>query len=229
MTIKTEGQNAGVHQVAMFPAMMREAAIVAGSLNEETRTFEVLWTAGAEVQRLDWWTGQRYIEVLEVSDTAIRLDRLQSGRAPVLNAHSRWSLDDVIGVVEKDSVRIEGGKSYAKVRLSARDEVAGIVRDIRDGIIANVSNGYVTHAYREEMKDDKLYRIATDWEPNEISFVPVGADPEAGRRSAPGQTYPCKVTRAEAAIIAPDPAALARMRMRQLSVEPRVIHISTPR
>lgn len=213
MTIKLDGES-----VQMFPSMQREAAIVQGSLNEETRTFEVLWTAGAEVQRMDWWTGQRYIEVLEVSDKAIRLDRLQSGRAPVLNAHSRWSLDDVIGVVEKDSVRIEGGKSYAKVRLSARDEVAGIVRDIRDGIIANVSNGYITHAYREEMKDDKLYRIATDWEPNEISFVPVGADPEAGRRSASGPTFPCKIIRAAPEIVAPDPAALARMRMRQLSI-----------
>jgi len=215
MTNKPDGAG---NSVAMFPSMQREAAIVAGSLNEENRTFEVLWTAGAEVQRIDWWTGQRYIEVLEVSDKAIRLDRLQSGRAPVLNAHSRWSLEDIIGVVEKDSVRIEDGKSYARVRLSARDEVAGIVRDIRDGIIANVSNGYITHAYREEMKDDKLYRIATDWEPNEISFVPVGADPEAGRRSNSSQTYPCKIIRAAPEIVGPDPAVLARMRMRQLSI-----------
>jgi len=211
-------QEAERNGVVMIPAMQREAQIVAGSLNEEARTFEVLWTAGAEVPRMDWWTGQRYIEVLEVSERAIRMDRLQSGRAPVLNAHSRWSLDDVIGVVEKGSVRIEGGKSYAKVRLSARDEVAGIVRDIRDGIIANVSNGYVTHAYREEMKGDKLYRIATDWEPNEISFVPVGADPDAGRRAAASQTYPCKIIRAAPEVVAPDPAALARMRMRQLSI-----------
>jgi hypothetical protein len=210
-------QTAPAGNVAMFPALYREAAIVAGSLDEKQRTFDVLWTAGAEVARMDWYTGQRYIEVLEVSDKAIRLDRLQSGRAPVLDSHSRWSLDNVMGIVEKGSVRVEKGQGHARVRLSARDDISGIVSDIRDGIIANISPGYVTHAYREEMKQDKLYRIATDWEPMEISFVPVGADPDAGRRSA-AQTYPCTVTRAAPAVIAPDPAVLARMRMRQLQI-----------
>ena len=203
--------------VAMFPALYREAAIVAGSLDEKQRTFDVLWTAGAEVARMDWYSGQRYIEVLEVSDKAIRMDRLQSGRAPVLDSHSRWSLDNVMGIVEKGSVRIEKGQGHARVRLSARDDISGIVSDIRDGIIANISPGYVTHAYREEMKQDKLYRIATDWEPMEISFVPVGADPDAGRRSA-AQTYPCTITRVSPEIVAPDPAVLARMRMRQLQI-----------
>src|SRR5262245_49639027 len=97
--IKTD-QESQQNGVVMFPAMYREAAIVAGSLDEKERTFDVLWTAGAEVPRMDWYTGQRYVEVLEVSDKAIRLDRLQSGRAPVLDTHSRWSLDNILGVVE---------------------------------------------------------------------------------------------------------------------------------
>lgn len=199
----------------LLPAQYREASIVAGSLNEQERSFDVLWTAGAEVPRVDWWTGQRYVEVLEVSDKAIRMDRLQSGRAPVLDSHSRWSLENVIGVVEKGSVRIEAGQGHAKVRLSARDDIAGVVSDIRDGIIANISPGYVTHAYREEMKENQLYRIATDWEPMEISFVPVGADPDAGRRSAVA-VYPCSITRAAQAVTL-DPVR-ARMRMRQLQI-----------
>lgn len=211
-------QAAGGDRTVMFPAMYREASIVAGSLDEKARTFDVLWTAGAEVPRIDWWTGQRYVEVLEVSDKAIRLDRLQSGRAPVLDTHSRWALENVMGVVEKGSVRIEKGQGHARVRLSARDDIAGIVSDIRDGIIANISPGYVTHAYREEMKENQLFRIATDWEPMEISFVPVGADPDAGRREA-AQTYPCKIERVARPILAADPAQLARMRMRQLQIQ----------
>lgn len=194
----------------MLPALYREAAIVPGSYDVEQRTFDVVWTAGAEVPRMDWWTGQRYIEVLEVSEKAIRLDRLRSGRAPVLDSHSRWSLDNVMGVVDGQSVKLADGEGRAKVRLSKRDDIAPLVGDIRDGIIANVSPGYVTHSYREEMRDGVMYRIATDWEPMEISFVPVGADPDAGRRSHPeAQLYPCVVTRAEI------PAAVARMRMRQ--------------
>lgn len=200
----------------LLPAQYREASIVAGSLNEQERSFDVLWTAGAEVPRVDWWTGQRYVEVLEVSDKAIRMDRLQSGRAPVLDSHSRWSLENVIGVVEKGSVRIEAGQGHAKVRLSARDDIAGVVSDIRDGIIANISPGYVTHAYREEMKENQLYRIATDWEPMEISFVPVGADPDAGRRSAV-PVYLCSITRAE--VQAPRTLESARARMRMLQLQ----------
>jgi len=201
----------------MLPAMYREAAIVVGSLNETEREFDILWTAGAEVERMDWWTGTRYIEVLEVSDTAIRLDRLQSGRAPVLDSHQRFSLDNVLGAVKANSARIENGQGHARVRLSAREDIAGIVNDIRDNIISNVSPGYITHAYREEMKDGKLYRIATDWEPMEISFVPVGADPEAGRRALPqsqAPVYPCRIL--PSAQAAADEAVLAAARMRML-------------
>ncbi|WP_439611499.1 hypothetical protein [Reyranella sp.] len=224
MTVPTVPANAVRTESLALPAFQREAVIDPKSLKEETRAFEVVWSAGAEVRRFDWMTGQRYVEVLEVSDKAVRLERLQSGAAPVLDSHGRWSLQDVIGVVEKGSVRIEGGKAYAQVRMSGREEVAGIVGDIKDGIIRNMSCGYVVHAFREEKRGETLYRIVTDWEPSELSFVPIGADADAGLRSADGKaapdpklpTYPCLATRA-AADPAPVPcgAALARMRMRQ--------------
>src|SRR5690349_89073 len=43
----------------MLPVQYREAAITAGSLDAEARTFDILWTAGAEVARVDWWSGER--------------------------------------------------------------------------------------------------------------------------------------------------------------------------
>ncbi len=224
MTVKTKpAANAVRSESIALPAFHREAQIDAATLKEDKRTVDVVWTAGAEVQRFDWTNGTRYTEVLQVDAKSIRLDRLQSGAAPVLDTHGRWSLQDVIGVVEKGSVRIEGGKATATLRLSAREEVAGIVGDIKDGIIANVSCGYVIHAFKEEKRGDKTYRIVTDWEPSELSFVPIGADPDAGRRSADGKvapdaalpTYPCIATRAAVppptSIVA---ATLARMRMR---------------
>lgn len=211
-----------------LPVLHREAAVVAGTLDEKQRTFDIVWTAGAEVPRVDWWTGQRYIEVLEVSTKAIRLDRLESGRAPVLDSHQRYTLDNVMGVIEKGSAKIAGGEARATVRLSGREDIAGIVGDVRDGIIANVSPGYITHAYREEMKDDKLYRIATDWEPIEISFVPVGADPDAGLARALGDVarlldpagrdvalFPCEIDRSALAKVGVAAGARARMRMLQ--------------
>jgi hypothetical protein len=62
-----------------------------------------------------------------------------------------------------------------RAALVARGHCA-LVGDIRDGIISNVSPGYITHSYREELRNGLMYRIATDWEPVEISFVAVGAD-----------------------------------------------------
>ena len=211
-------------QSVRMPALHREAAIDAATVNVEKRTFDIVWTAGAEVPRVDWYTGQRYVEVLEVSEQAIRLGRLESGRAPVLDSHSRWSLASVMGVVEAGTVKIDDGQARATVRMSSREDLAGVIEDIRSGIVANVSPGYITHAYREEKRDDKFYRTATDWEPIEISFVPVGADPDAGlaRAFAQGspqlETWPCQVIRAGTAAPRPDlaraDAALARMRMR---------------
>jgi hypothetical protein len=196
----------------MLPVQYREAPIVAGSLDAAARTFDIVWTAGAEVPRMDWWTGERYIEQLEVTTAAVRLGRLQSGRAPVLDSHSRYSLTNVLGVVDGASVKISKGQGLAKVKMSQRADVAPILADIGDGIIANVSPGYITHSYREELRDGVLYRIATDWEPMEISFVPVGADPDAGSRAAPkGATYPCAIVRA--VDVAADNAR-ARMRLR---------------
>lgn len=215
MTIQTKPETA--QGQVMMPAMYREAPIVAGSFDAESRTFEIMWSAGAEVPRMDWYSGTRYIEQLEVSDAALRLERMNSGRAPVLDSHQRWSLDNIMGVIEANSVRIEKGEAFAKVRMSAREDIAPLINDIRDGIIANVSPGYVTHSYREEMRDGVLYRVATDWEPMEVSFVPVGADPDAGRRSA-ATTYPCKIVRARADV-QDISAAAARMRMRQLTIE----------
>lgn len=223
MADKTQKPGAGAPERIMMPALHREASIVADSLDEKQRTFDIVWTAGAEVPRIDWWTGQRYIEVLQVDAASIRLDRLESGRAPVLDSHQRWQLGNVMGVIEKGTTKIADGAARATVRMSNREDLAGLVADIRDGIIANVSPGYITHAYREEVRDSVTYRTATDWEPIEISFVPVGADPDAGLARSLADpkrpevdTYPCLVTRT---LVIPPPAAssaaaLARMRMR---------------
>ena len=205
----------------MLPAFQRDAQVVTESVKADARTFDIVWTAGAEVPRYNWLTGERYVEVLEVDAKSIRLDRLQSGRAPVLDSHSRYSLDNVMGVVVKGSVRVDKGEGRATVRLSAREDLAGVVSDVRDGIIANVSCGYVIHAFREEKRGDKLYRVATDWEPMEVSFVPIGADPDAGRRSAgdkapEGPQYPCVVTRALPEVPAGLSAAEAARRRLQL-------------
>ncbi|MFT6460694.1 MAG: hypothetical protein ACJA0Y_000183 [Maricaulis maris] len=176
----------------------RNVQLRVDSVDETARTVEVVWTTGAAVRRYMPGLG-RVLEELDVSPEAIRLDRLNNG-APFLNTHSDWSLNDVIGVVER--AWIEDGEGRALIRLSERDDVEPIWRDIKGGIIRNVSVGYQVHRYEViESDDDGCTRvIARDWEPMEISAVPIGADDKAGFRAADGQIEnPCIIERAEPA------------------------------
>ncbi|QJC78889.1 prohead protease/major capsid protein fusion protein [Pseudomonas umsongensis] len=158
------------------------AAVRAGSVDVDARTVELTWTTGAKGRRWSWDVGS-YMEELEVSEDAVRLDRLNNG-APFLNAHNSYELDAVIGVVEK--AWIEGAEGRALIRFSQRDDVEKIFKDVQDGILRNISVGYAVHRYEvTESADDKLptYR-AVDWEPMEISLVPIGFDDGGKFRSA---------------------------------------------
>jgi phage major head subunit gpT-like protein len=164
------------------PMLSLRAAVRAGSVDVDARTVELTWTTGAKGRRWSWDVGS-YMEELEVSEDAVRLDRLNNG-APFLNAHNSYELDDVIGVVEK--AWIEGAEGRALVRFSKRDDVEKIFNDVQDGILRNISVGYAVHRYEvTESADDKLptYR-AVDWEPMELSLVPIGFDDGGKFRSA---------------------------------------------
>ncbi|WP_235154273.1 prohead protease/major capsid protein fusion protein [Pseudomonas nitroreducens] len=164
------------------PMLQLRAAVRPDSVNIEERTVEITWTTGAKGRRWSWDIGS-YMEELEVSESAVRLERLNNG-APFLNTHSTWELGDVIGVVER--AWLEGGEGRALVRFSQREDVEPIFRDVRDGILRNISVGYSVHRYEMiEAPDDKLttYR-AVDWEPMELSLVPIGFDDGAKTRGA---------------------------------------------
>lgn len=164
------------------PMLSLRAAVREGSVDIEARTIELTWTTGAKGRRWSWDVGS-YMEELEISDSAVRLDRLNNG-APFLNAHSSYDLGDVIGVVER--AWLEGSEGRALVRFSQREDVEAIFRDVQDGILRNISVGYAVHKYEViEGEDDKIptYR-ATDWEPIELSLVPIGFDDGAKIRSA---------------------------------------------
>ena len=185
------------HTIDLPPLALR-AALRPGSVNVDERTVEVVFSTGAPVLRYDWATDQRYIETLSLKPLHVRLSRLNDG-APFLNAHSGFDLTDVLGVVEAASARIAGGQAVARVRFSKREAVEPIWQDIRDGIIRNVSVGYLVHQYEETAATDGMpaRRHATDWEPFEISAVPMPADNGAKVRADQTKTNPCVlVTRA---------------------------------
>jgi hypothetical protein len=164
-------------------------------------TASLVFTTGAPVRRYDWYRDRHYMERLLVEPSAIRLERLQRG-APLLNTHNQWDLEAQLGVVE--NLAISGGEGTCDVTFSRRPSVAGFVQDVQDRVIRNVSVGYARHRVEMVAPADENgiweYRV-TDWEPMEVSLVPIPADLDSQVRSgsAPqtedGQqirTFPCE-------------------------------------
>jgi hypothetical protein len=166
------------------------------SVNDEARTVELIFSTGAGVERMDWYSGKRYVEKLAIAPSSIRLDRLNSG-APLLDSHSAYSVSSQLGTVVPGTVKIAGSQARATVRFSKRADVEPIWQDVRDGILRNVSVGYRVHKFEETTGKDGAMpvRTATDWEPYEISMVPMGADAGARVRGsqAAADTNPCVI------------------------------------
>lgn len=169
-----------------------------GAVDEDARTVDLIFSTGADVVRYDWMTGERYIERLSMKPQHVRLQRLNSG-APLLNTHSSYELRDQLGVVVDGSASVNGKTGLARVRFSKRDDVEPIYRDVLDKIVRNVSVGYRVHKFEEERGEDKKLpiRTAVDWEPYEISMVPMPADTGAQVRAKQVETNACEIVTRE--------------------------------
>lgn len=188
-----------------LPVQVRAAPVA--TVNKEARTVEVIWSRGAAVPRFDWWTGERYLEELDLNPASVRMDRMNAG-ASVLASHNQWDLDAVVGVVERAS--LDGKEGVATLRFADDEDSDKVFRKVEQKILRFVSVGYIVHRYQKTDAPQAgglpVWR-AIDWEPCEISIVAVPADPGAMVRSAipPEQlpkvrTFPCEfITPAAAA------------------------------
>ncbi|WP_299480815.1 prohead protease/major capsid protein fusion protein [uncultured Paracoccus sp.] len=182
-----------------LPMQLRRAPILPATVNSEARSVDVVFTTGAAVRRRRWtgWdTSVPFDEILEVSDRAVDLTRLNAG-APALDSHSVWSSHSQVGVVER--AWIEGKEGKATIRFprdgldQAADRMFGL---ISDGIIRNVSVGYSIERVKvvePAAKGEVEQRIVERWTPLEVSFVTVPADPRAQVRAADQASYPVEI------------------------------------
>ncbi|WP_338310527.1 HK97 family phage prohead protease [Bradyrhizobium ottawaense] len=162
---------------------MRESAIDLVRRDVRPRTFsaadntiEVIAATATPVARRD--VKGSYFEILDAGGAD--LDALRG--ASVLDAHQQNGVASILGTVE-DAWR-EGDVVAARLRLSTRPDVAAVVNDIREGVIASVSIGYVVDQWRDGTDaSGQRTRTAVKWTPREISFVPVPADARARTRS----------------------------------------------
>lgn len=139
-------------------------------VDSKSRTAEVAFSSELPYER-PWGD-----EVLDHSATAVRLARLNSGGAVLMNHDP----DDQVGVVERAFID-KDRKGRAIVRFGKSARASEIFDDIVEGIRAQVSVGYLIHRATNETSPDgkDVYRV-TDWEPYEISIVSIPADPTVG-------------------------------------------------
>lgn len=171
-----------------LPPIHRDASVRPESFDAKANTVDIVWSTGASVRRFSWWDGEEYDEVLSMEPGAVRLDRLNAG-APFVDTHATYCLDNVIGSVVPGTAKIEDGRGIATILLSAAPGVADTVQKIREGVIRNISVGYWLHkVVKTEADDGSVARHdVVDWEPLEISAVPVPADAGSQIRSATGE------------------------------------------
>lgn len=146
-------------------------------VNEDTREITFSCASDTPYLRSDEDAKLAYNQILVISEDAVDLSRLNNS-APLLFNHDT---DKLLGVVEK--AWVQGDRIFVRVRFSKNDAFADrIYRDILDGIIKNVSIGYVVEDYEDKKQNGEYNRYVTRWLIYEASIVSIPADTSVGIR-----------------------------------------------
>ena len=168
--------------------LYKRASIIPKSLNSEDRSVSLSWSQGTRGLREGW--GFRYYEELSMKKGDIRLDRASRGIPLqddhyVSNEHNIGRVFDVQVGKTADGVPEGVGRAIFDTHELAQRRY----NSVSNGILTDFSVGYRVYEYRkvEEVTESDgsvvpVYR-ATDWEPMEISLVPVGFDATSSVRS----------------------------------------------
>lgn len=157
------------------------------SVDVATRTFGMIASTETPVRThiLDPRTDV-YVE----ADEVLKSDGLDLSRAagmPLVDTHNTWgSITNILGRVF--NVRVEDGVVVADAQLNSRN--ADLITDIAEGHYAQVSVGYTVDPADYEIQDrpgNVPLAVATRWRLDEVSLVPLGADPNASVRSRGGR------------------------------------------
>ena len=171
------------------PVTAARALAAPATVDAAARTVEVVWSTGARARNFVPPLGV-ILEELDMRPAAVRMEGLRDGRAPVLDSHRRGGSHDVLGRVI--AARLEAGLGYATLRFSLAKDVEPVWQRIADGTLRSISVGYRVHRY-DQITDpgtgETVHR-AVDWEPYEISVVPIPIDPAAAIRGEDAQGRP---------------------------------------
>ena len=188
------------------PIIAARALAAPATVNRAARTVEVVWSTGARARNFVPPLGL-ITEELDMAPSAVRMDGLRGGGAPVLNTHRSNDARDVVGRVI--DARLEAGRGIATLQFSSAADVEPVWQRVADGTLRSVSVGYRVHRYMpiQDPVAGTVHR-AVDWEPYEISVVPIPVDPAAAVRGD-GDQYPAAAA-IEPAIPFPTPAPVSQ-------------------
>lgn len=199
------GRMPQAHDLIDIPLQTRDAQIVPSTWRDDDSTVEAIWTTGARRRAYDWMTDQLFDEELVVDESAVDMSRFDAGAVQVLDGHrADGGTDAILGIATRGW--IADGNGHAQLRLrTSTPELAAVAADVKAGLIRAISFGYSVQRYEITRPVDRtdggtvpLYR-AVRWTPQEISFVAVPADPNAGTRSEQSaRVLPCELVRAHA-------------------------------
>ena len=133
--------------------------------DDRTLSFTMI-SENNEGMRYDWWSGDSYIEKLDVNGADT--ERLNT----FFKDHNR-GVDDAIGKVE--SVRVDGGSLKADVVFGTDGE--SVLNKYREGVLSDVSIGYAIDKYEVEERDGEPDIVTvTAYRVFELSAVGIGFD-----------------------------------------------------
>lgn len=154
---------------------------------EPTKRFRLSASSEYPVERMDYWTGRTFREVLDHGPKSVDMGRFASGRAPVLMEHRGTP----VGVIESAEIDQKAKKTYTDVRFGRTAAARDAESLLEDEVVTNTSVGYVVKkAQLVETSEEKgdLWRVML-WEPLEVSLVGVPADPTVGADRGAGDSY----------------------------------------
>lgn len=171
-------------EIVKVDKQFTRANLDVSTFNRDNRTIEVTFATETPVRTYDWEVGS-FKEILSCDPAHVDLTRMKS-KAPVLDNHMKYGevRKLVVGVVE--DAWIAEGVCRARLRFSKSKDDEELMDKVADGIITGISAGYDVYAYeltRSTLEGELPTYKAVNWQPTEISFVPVQADVNSRVRS----------------------------------------------
>lgn len=167
-----------------LPATLTIRAAQAGQADDGLLRLHLSVSSETPYLRTSWWD-EPWIEVLGHKAGEVDLDRMNGG-ATVLANHDRHSAignTPLAGIGAIERTWLADGRMECDIVISRRDALADLRQDIADGLVKNVSIGYLINERtlvkaNGEGKPDE-YRV-TSWTPFEVSLVDIPADATVG-------------------------------------------------